>query len=131
MNEADPGQNRSEKEIFFEALDKNTPQERAAFLDGACGKNSALRAKVEALLADHFQEDSFMKKPAAAAREEPVKTIKLDVAINPNDEAVGQTIGRYKLLEKLGEGGCGVVYVAQQSEPVRQRSSVGREAARG
>jgi len=121
MNEADPAQSRSEKEIFFEALDKNTPQERAAFLDGACGKNPALRARLEALLADHFQKDGFMEKPAAAARGEPAKTIKLGAVVNPNDEAVGQTIGRYKLLEKLGEGGCGAVYVAQQHEPVRRR----------
>jgi eukaryotic-like serine/threonine-protein kinase len=120
MNEAEPAQSRSEKEIFFEALDKNTPQERAAFLDGACGKNPVLRARVEALLADHLHEDAFMNKPAAA-REEPVQTIKLSAAVNPNDEAVGQTIGRYKLLEKLGEGGCGAVYVAQQNEPVRRR----------
>jgi hypothetical protein len=120
MNEAESFQSRSEKEIFFEALDKKTPQERAAFLDGACGKNPALRVKVEALLADHFQQDAFMNKPAAA-REEPVKTINLGAILNPNDEAVGQTIGRYKLLEKLGEGGCGAVYVAQQNEPVRRR----------
>jgi eukaryotic-like serine/threonine-protein kinase len=120
MNEADPAQSRSEKEIFFEALDKNTPQERADFLDGACGKNPVLRARVETLLADHFREDDFMEKPAAV-REEPVKPIKLGAVVNPNDEAVGQTIGRYKLLEKLGEGGCGAVYVAQQNEPVRRR----------
>src|ERR1700678_1015193 len=121
MNEADPAQSRSEKEIFFEALDKNTPQEIAAFLDGACGKNPALRVRVEALLADHFQADAFMEKLAVSAREEIVKTIKLGAVVNPNDEAVGQTIGRYKLLEKLGEGGCGAVYVAQQNEPVRRR----------
>jgi eukaryotic-like serine/threonine-protein kinase len=120
MNEADPAQSRSEKEIFFDALDKNTPQECAAFLDGACGKDLARRARLEALLADHFHEDAFMNKPAAA-RGEPVKTIKLGAVVNPNDEAVGQTIGRYKLLEKLGEGGCGAVYVAQQNEPVRRR----------
>jgi serine/threonine protein kinase/tetratricopeptide (TPR) repeat protein len=120
MNEAESFQSRSEKVIFFEALDKNTPQERAAFLDSACGKNPVLRARVETLLADHFHEDAFMKQPAAA-REEPIKTIKLEVAANLNDNAVGQTIGRYKLLERLGEGGCGAVYVAQQNEPVRRR----------
>jgi hypothetical protein len=47
-------------------------------------------------------------------------TIKLDLADAP-DEAVGQTLGRYKLLERVGEGGCGVVYVAEQTEPVRRR----------
>jgi serine/threonine protein kinase len=117
MSEAESFQSRSEKEIFFEALDKNTQQERAAFLDGACGKNPALRARVEALLADYLQEDAFMNK-AAVAR---LATLKLDIAVSPDDNAVGQTIGRYKLLEKLGEGGCGAVYVAQQSEPVRRR----------
>ncbi|HUD81980.1 MAG TPA: serine/threonine-protein kinase [Candidatus Saccharimonadales bacterium] len=117
MSEAESFQSRSEKEIFFEALDKNTQQERAAFLDGACGKNPALRARVEALLADYLQDDAFMNKPAVAR----LATVKIDIAVSPDANAVGQTIGRYKLLEKLGEGGCGAVYVAQQSEPVRRR----------
>ena len=64
MSDSVTSRPRSEKEIFFEALEKNTPQERAAFLDGACGTNPVQRAKVEALLADHFQQDAFMKEPA-------------------------------------------------------------------
>src|ERR1700691_4437142 len=80
MNEPDPSQNRSEKEIFFEALDKKTPEERAAFLDGACGKNPRLRARVEALLADHFQQDAFIKKPALEAYRPTIKIIPIDEA---------------------------------------------------
>ena len=57
--------------------------------------------------------------PDASARQAR-PTIKLDLADAP-DEAVGQTLGRYKLLERVGEGGCGVVYVAEQTEPVRRR----------
>src|ERR1700690_3739176 len=100
MNEPDTSQNRSEKNIFFEALDKNTPEERAAFLVGACGRDPARRARVEALLADHFQQDAFMKKPAVEG-ERPTITVSLI------EEVAGTVIGRYKLLQQIGEGGCG------------------------
>jgi serine/threonine protein kinase len=114
MNEPDTSQNRSEKEIFFEALDKNTPEERAAFLDSACGNDPARRARVEALLADHFQQDAFMKKLAVEG-ERPT------ITVSPIEEVAGTVIGRYKLLQQIGEGGCGVVYMAEQQEPVRRR----------
>ncbi len=114
MSEPDTFQSRSEKEIFFEALDKNSPEERAAFLDGACGRDRARRARVEALLADHFQQDGFMKKPAVEG-ERPT------ITVSPIEEAAGTVIGRFKLLQQIGEGGCGMVYMAEQQEPVRRR----------
>ncbi|HWN96544.1 MAG TPA: serine/threonine protein kinase, partial [Methylomirabilota bacterium] len=98
------------RELFLKALEKENLQERAAFLDGACGADAELRTGVEALLRSHH-EDSFLEQPAVA-----VETERTVVTEKPGD-----MIGRYKLREKIGEGGCGVVYVAEQEEPVRRR----------
>jgi hypothetical protein len=90
--------------------------ERAAFLDGACAGDVALRQRLQTLLAAHNALVESLPTTAPAVK----ATIKLDRPDTP-DEAVGQMLGRYKLLERIGEGGCGVVYVAEQTEPVRRR----------
>jgi serine/threonine protein kinase len=90
-----------------------SPAERAAYLDQACAGDVALRRQVESLLASHAQAEDFLDTPPAG----------LDSQHHANvpTEKPGDRIGRYKLLQQIGEGGCGVVYMAEQEEPVRRR----------
>ncbi|HLP03498.1 MAG TPA: serine/threonine-protein kinase [Opitutaceae bacterium] len=93
--------------IFAEAA-ALPPEERAAYLDRACAGDATLRARIESLLAAHAAAGGFM-----AAPREPEAAL-------PTDRP-GDRIGRYKLLQQIGEGGCGVVWMAEQEEPVRRR----------
>jgi serine/threonine protein kinase len=99
--------------IFFAALEKPSGQERAAFLDVACAADAELRKHVERMLAAHPKAHDFLNGPApgfVATVEEP-----------PISEGPGSIIGPYKLMEQIGEGGFGLVFVAEQQQPVRRK----------
>src|SRR5262249_12225894 len=96
---------------FAEALEKHDPQERAAFLDRVCGDDPELRASVEALLSA-YDAGEFLELPATAMAD----TVDEAVA----RELPGAVIGKYKLLEQIGEGAFGIVFMAEQQEPVRR-----------
>src|SRR6266576_2572608 len=92
------------------------PAERAAYLDEACAGDGALRRQVDALLQAHGQAEGFLETPPAG-----LDFKRTGAANTPLTEKPGDKITRYKLLQQIGEGGCGVVYMAEQEEPVRRR----------
>src|SRR6266851_3244458 len=98
--------------IFFAALEKRTPEERFAYLRAACGEDEDLRLRVQRLLNAQPQLGSFLQRPAASL----VGTA--DDA--PLAEQPGTIIGPYKLVEQIGEGGFGVVFMAEQQQPLRR-----------
>ncbi len=103
---------KNREAIFGEAIEIESPEDRAAFLDRACENDPALRREVEKLVKDHFRAGSFLESPPPG----------VDANNNqPPLEAPGTQIGPYKLLQVIGEGGMGVVYMAEQREPVVRR----------
>jgi serine/threonine protein kinase len=105
----------SVKSIFLAASEKPAA-ERSAFLVEATGSDTILRARVEALLKAHDNPDSFLEVPAAAFG----VTVDLSPPEPPLAERPGTVIGPYKLLQQIGEGGMGVVFMAEQSEPLQR-----------
>src|SRR5215471_17847976 len=102
------------EEALFEAALQLPADKRGAFLDSACSQEPELRRAVDALLSAHEQT----RGPLDGAAMPQEKTLVLSL---PPTEKPGDKIGRYKLLQKLGEGGCGVVYMAEQTALVRRR----------
>ena len=101
----------SPETIFGEAIAIESPEDRASFLDEACQDEPELRRELEKLVMDHFRAGDFLENPAVSDA----------TIVQPVTEAPGTVVGPYKLLQQIGEGGMGVVYMAGQTEPVQRQ----------
>ena len=121
---------RQQEEALFEAARQLTdPAARQAFLDAACAGQPALRQQLDSLLAAENEADSFFQRAETAPRQLAhrlgTEGVPPDLETGGDVDAsmvgLGDHIGPYKLLQKIGEGGCGVVFMAEQEKPIRRR----------
>src|SRR5262245_3983677 len=104
------------RELFCLAAECQTTEEQSAFLDQVCQGDVELRAQLADLLRAHREAGSFLQEPSAS----PVATLEEGrVSENP-----GTVIGQFKLLEQIGEGGMGTVWMVQQTEPVQRTVAI-------
>jgi eukaryotic-like serine/threonine-protein kinase len=107
------GSNPDEAEIFNTARRIETPESRRAYVWQACGDDFGPEARIEALLRRHDEDPGFLASPVEWGRPP-------SASVASGSEGPGSRIGHYKLIETIGEGGFGVVYLTEQQRPIRR-----------
>src|SRR5262249_23757232 len=109
--------NAKANDVFLAAAEIESPAERQPLLDQQCNGDAGLRAQVECLLTASGKAGNFLNKPAVQA----LPGSRATADYEPIAEQPGTVIGPYKLMEQIGEGGMGLVFVAEQQHPVRRK----------
>src|SRR5262245_57634720 len=115
--------------VFCSAIEIESPEERQAFVEQVCGEDVDLKQQVERLLHAHFHGRSILDAPAANLTAGPLPGggaggEAVGPTLDSPAETAGTVIGPYKLLEQIGEGGMGTVWMAEQKEPIHRRVAV-------
>jgi len=98
--------------IFWKAIDIPSPSKLAEYLDNACGQDTELRTRVEKLIAAHPHARCFLEEPSHLAD--------ISQSMHPQEKP-GDILGDYKIVKQIGEGGMGIVYMAEQLQPVKRK----------